>query len=204
MKDNEIDDLFAALDVACSPLGYERFDEAARAYLALAEKMIPLMTALKDRDELRRKLRVLGEVSVSDKGASAFFPPEYQELKPVFAMLFSSVFGDAASDQPKDFQELLMKLPYVVHQIRPGLISAAKQLPHPLGGRPRSEVQKKQEEVCREIAALYIKRVPLKAAYARVAQRHGVSATTIERIWRTRKADSSPEGHVGSSSQARH
>jgi hypothetical protein len=49
------------------------------------------MTVLKDRDELRRKLRLLGEVSVSDKGASTVFPAEYYELKPVFGLLFSSL-----------------------------------------------------------------------------------------------------------------
>jgi hypothetical protein len=63
---------------------------------------------------------------------------------------------------------------------------AAKSLPHQPGGRPRVLNSHDYPKVCEAIGTLIAKGVKLKVAQQRVAERHGVSLRTIQRVWRKR------------------
>jgi hypothetical protein len=90
---------------------------------------------------------------------------------------------------PEEFEKLLSFLPNVVYAIRKAAPPIIKDIPHPPGGRPDSltDVQKKQ--VCAEVLYLHGKKVLLREAITRVAQRYGVSERTIRRAWRDRASE---------------
>ena len=68
---------------------------------------------------------------------------------------------------------------------------AAKGLPSPPGGRPHGLTPKQGREVCRQIGQLYGEGVDLADAKLRMAQRYGVSLSTIQRAWKKRVNTSS-------------
>jgi hypothetical protein len=64
------------------------------------------------------------------------------------------------------------------------LIKHAKELPHARGGAPKKlATRQEQEKIRQEIKDLRGPGTKLTAIYARIAQRHGVSASKIKQIW---------------------
>ena len=96
---------------------------------------------------------------------------------------------DAPEPDPAVLEEVLKGLPQAVYTLRELGKVAIKQIPHDPGGRPIQEARQRQQEICEDIAALMVKRVPLTVAYRRVGQKYGASARTIQRIWNERKGE---------------
>lgn len=74
-------------------------------------------------------------------------------------------------------------LPY----LRELFITQGKKLPHARGGAPRKlGTPQEQEKIRAEIKDLRGPGTKLTDIYARIAQRHGVSASKIKQIWLNR------------------
>jgi hypothetical protein len=92
-------------------------------------------------------------------------------------------------NESAEFAQLLPLLPTIVYKIREFSPEAVKELPHAPGGRPTVSTPELCNQICEEIGALIIKRVPLSTIYKRLGQRHGLSARTVQRIWNRRKEE---------------
>jgi len=187
MKEKEIDELFAALDKVFSSLGYARFEDAISSFLKWAEETSAQLRLIQDREGLREQLRTAGEpapITVAD--ATARVSPALDALR----LGLTYVLGSERGARPKDFHDIVKKLPSLAYVFRPRMIAEAKRLPHAPGGRPYAKARRKRKQICSQIAGLHAAGVPLKTAFTRIALRHNASATTIQRIWRDRKGGS--------------
>jgi len=152
MKKARVDEILAAMDKGCKPLGFETFDELFRAGNAELEKRIEANRKLTDRDAVRQALEAAPEMSVENR------------------------------------HKFIYEVTKVAYTLRQLAIVHVKNLPHNPGGRRLLDVHQQSEKICVEISELFRKRVLLRDAYKRVAQRYGVSARTVQRIWNARKS----------------
>jgi hypothetical protein len=67
MKEEHVDEILAALDKACKPLGAETFDQAFRATNNLIAEIVHENRALEDRGALKQKLRAAPEMSAENR-----------------------------------------------------------------------------------------------------------------------------------------
>jgi hypothetical protein len=89
---------------------------------------------------------------------------------------------------PEEFQRALSFLPKIAYMIRGFAPDVVKNIPHDPGGRPEAVTYEQKKAICRQILELHGKRVLLRDAFTRLAAKHGVSVTTIRRVWRGREA----------------
>jgi hypothetical protein len=92
-------------------------------------------------------------------------------------------------NESAEFAQLLLLLPTLVYKIREFFPEAIKELPHAPGGRPSAVTPEVRAQICQEIGALLVKRVPLSTIFKRLGQRHRVSGRTIQRIWNERERE---------------
>lgn len=102
---------------------------------------------------------------------------------------------NAPEPTPQQLQEMLLKIKGLPLLMRAVLNTTLKQikseLPRKPGGGRRSSLTEQQKEQVRDkIATLIRNRVPLKAAYIRVAQQFSVGTRTIQRAWQQRGTES--------------
>lgn len=84
--------------------------------------------------------------------------------------------------------KVLKEVSSMLPSVRTVLYPFAKRLPPPPGGRPKKLADPEARQRIRdEIGQLYVQGVDLRDAQARLAQREGVSPSTIQRIWAERK-----------------
>jgi hypothetical protein len=82
---------------------------------------------------------------------------------------------------PEVFEKVMAFLHTLPHFLRGLLQEAAKGLPPSPGGRPHGLTPDQNRDVCRQIGQLYGEGVDLADAKRRMAQRYGVSLSTIQR-----------------------
>jgi transposase len=68
------------------------------------------------------------------------------------------------------------------------LKNAHKRLPHDPGGRKRKFSHSQRSQIVQEIVSLIAQGHELRTAKATVAQRYGVSLSTIQRVWKGRES----------------
>ena len=95
---------------------------------------------------------------------------------------------------PEAFEKVMAFLQTLPYFLRGVFHEAAKGLPPSPGGRPRGLTHQESRDVCKQIGQLYGEGVSLADAKSRMAQRYGVSLTTIQRVWKKR----TPTGLVAS------
>jgi hypothetical protein len=111
----------------------------------------------------------------------------------VYLAVFSSINTEeklevlllnAPEPAPEKVEMYLKAIDGALPHLRKLFIAYAKQLPHARGGAPRKlGTPEEQEQVRQEIKDLRGPGTKLTAIYARIAQRHGVSASKIKQIW---------------------
>lgn len=91
--------------------------------------------------------------------------------------------GELLDDKVSQIKELLKSGPFFIRKM---LGDAAKKLPHHPGGRRRATTVEEQLEIVEEITSLSRKGTELRTAKERVAQKRGISLSTVQRIWKHR------------------
>lgn len=90
----------------------------------------------------------------------------------------------APEPSPETLEMALKAIDGALPYLRDLLITHGKELPHARGGAPRKlGTPQEQEQIRKEIKALRGPGTKLTDIYARIAQRHGVSASKIKQIW---------------------
>jgi len=94
------------------------------------------------------------------------------------AIQYLLVLPDPSAEEFEKVTAFIRTLPYLLRGL---LQDAAKGLPSPPGGRPHGLTLDQSREVCKQIGQLYGAGVALADAKLRMAQRYGVSHSTIQR-----------------------
>ena len=82
--------------------------------------------------------------------------------------------------------EIRKKLKSASYFVRKVFGNAAKKLPHDPGGRKRKVSDKKRLDIIEDIASLVRDELELRQAKERVARKHSVSLSTVQRVWKLR------------------
>jgi len=100
----------------------------------------------------------------------------------------AQMLADLPEPDPQELDNGVSICKDFIFQLRRGIPDFIKaQIPHAPGGRPAVlTTPEDRRRVCQEIAGLFAQRVRLTDAQKRIAQKHGVSLRTIQRIWKRR------------------
>jgi hypothetical protein len=98
---------------------------------------------------------------------------------------------DPTPTEMEAFRAFVRTVPFI---LRGAFQDLAKGLPPSPGGRPHELSLDQRREVCKQIGYLYGEGVTLADAKSRMAQRYGVSLSTIQRAWNKRAISS--ESHA--------
>jgi len=97
--------------------------------------------------------------------------------------------------KPTELEAFLVFVRTVPFILRGAFQDLAKGLPPSPGGRPHELRLDQSREVCKQIGYLYGEGVTRADAKSRMAQRYGVSLSTIQRAW-NKRAKFSSESHA--------
>jgi hypothetical protein len=132
--------------------------------------------------------------AISGELAADLFPANV--VKDSSAPDFSSIDSEekleanllsAPEPSPEALEMALKEIDGALPYLRELLITHGKKLPHDRGGAPRKlGTPQEQEKIREEVKTLRGPGTKLTDIYARIAQRHGVSASKIKQIWLNR------------------
>jgi hypothetical protein len=126
------------------------------------------------------------------RSATSFIPVEHQtpeKMKDVRRLIreFSMPKGVDKKLSEDDVQAIKRKIRTSPFQLKKAFVDAAKNLPHPPGGRKRKFTDQQHLLIIDEISSLNRQGLELRESKQRVADKHLVSLSTIQRIWKARK-----------------
>lgn len=109
-----------------------------------------------------------------------------------FAGIFIGLEEDSQLPQgewDRKLEKLMQKLPHAVRsEFRPRMRAAFKDLPKRLStGRPKVLSPSKQAQAC-DLVTKYFRKVDLREAYVKVANKMNCSPRTIQRVWRKKRS----------------
>ncbi len=98
------------------------------------------------------------------------------------------LFSDQPEPNADELAEMLQTIEQMLHFFRKGTLEfAKKQIPHDPGGRNSVlGTPSEQKQRCEQVLALIGKKVKTTDALKRVAQREGISLSSMYRIWSAR------------------
>jgi DNA invertase Pin-like site-specific DNA recombinase len=102
---------------------------------------------------------------------------------PGYKAVTRAVQGGSEEELEKAAQTVRRKF---LAAFRKPLLDAIKRLPYPPGGRRKALSHNDELQVCSKIGSLIVGGCTLKEAVRRLADRFGVSRSTIYRTWRNR------------------
>ena len=109
-----------------------------------------------------------------------------------------AVLASLPEPDPTHLETLLREVSTMLPAFRRVLLPFAKGLPPPAGGRPKKLVDPGERQRIRdEIGLLEARGVTLRDAQQRLANREGVSLSTIQRMWREVKKPRKTPKHLG-------
>jgi hypothetical protein len=97
---------------------------------------------------------------------------------------FQTYLRTAPEPPPEQLEKFIERARGVLPRLRELMISRVKAIPHDPGGAPKKfKTAEEKQRVRDEIRSLRGPGTKLTDLYARIARRHGVSPSTIKRIW---------------------
>jgi hypothetical protein len=135
------------------------------------------------------KLQTFVRDSIAVEILQPHLPDVSGNLEEAFALInteekFAQLLLSLPEPSPEQFDELLRFARTRIPEIRRIMLPRFKALPHHPGGSPKKLASANEEQnIVEEIMKLRKPGVKLADIFARVAQRHAVSASKVKQIW---------------------